>query len=114
MFVATTTVTLRPPAVVETDKLGDTVAGHTGGPPVECVRAHLAEKRATVGDDVSTGQSDVTYFRLCLPPGSVLAEGYEVTDEANGDTFRVRKVYGIARQSPVGYDMVRADLERVA
>jgi hypothetical protein len=57
---------------------------------------------------------EVRYHRLLVPPGTSLQDGWRVQDQADDAVYTVVHVEGPAKRSPIGYEMVTADLERVA
>jgi hypothetical protein len=111
MFIATTCITISS-ATTDTNALGDTE--ESWAMVDSDVAAHLAESRR-VSTEPGTGVlREVRYMRLLCPPGTVLADGWRVQDQTDDTVYVVVHVEGPARRSPIGYEMVTADLERVA
>lgn len=111
MFVATTCVTISSPTQTDNDR-GDTI--DTWALVDSDIGAHLAENRRLATDPETGAQREVRYTRLLLPPGTQLQDGWRVQDQTNDDVYLVEHVHGPAARSPVGYEMVTADLRRVA
>ena len=111
MFLATTCITTSS-KVEGTNALGDTT--EDWAQVASDVPAHLAELKRLSTEPATGVVREVRYMRLLVPPGTELQDGWRVTDQTNDASYTVVHVEDIPRRSPVGYEMVTADLERVA
>lgn len=111
MFLPTTCITTSNATVAATP-LGDEV--ETWAMVDSDIPAHLAEQRRLTTEPGTGVVREVRYIRLLCPPGTVLTDGMRVQDQTDDHVYVVVHVEDLPRRSPVGYEMVTADLERVA